>query len=426
MELGEVFSIQYYHGYILQLFAAELLFLPVLKRRDHFYPRLILSFLLYGLLSIVLTNLIIKVAVGLSSITIFVLSLPMGVFCYKNKFKDILFCCVGAQLIQNTSHNLEMLIYLPLREYFSSVGWFFLSFVVMIIVYVIAYLVIISKMRQSEEINIPGLGTFLIALLSALFCYFIQFMLQVYEIDTYWVTKLPLLLCDLLALVVSFGLISYRDSKEENMELERYISQSNKNYELVKANIDLLNLKAHDLKHFISSTRAMTDMDDEGLRELQKTIEDYEAMAKTGNKTLDYILTDKGYLCKKKGISFTFSVDGHSLSFMKSSDLVSLFGNLLSNAIEAEDKLDNHNQSYILLKVAEKGKMVSIHIENYYKEKILFQDGLPKTSKENAKEHGFGLKSVKYIVKKYQGILTIAQENNVYEVNILFPRQEKE
>ncbi len=424
MNPAEIFSIHYYHGYILQLFAAELLFLPILKHRNYFYLRLIGSFLIYGFLSIIFTNLIIKVATGLSSITIFLISLGMCAFIYKNKFKDILFCCVGAQLLQNLSHNIEMLIYLPLKEYFSSIGWFFLSFGVMVIIYALAYFIIITKMRQSEEINIPSGGAFGIAVVSALFCYFIQFALQVYHLDVYWVSALPLLLCDVLALILAFGLLSYRDKQEENMELERFISQSNKNYEFVKSNIDLLNLKAHDLKHFISDTRAKTSMDDEGLKELQKTIEDYEAMAKTGNKTLDYVLTDKGYICQKKNIPFTFSVDGLCLSFMKSSDLVSLFGNLLSNAIEAEEKLTNQNQAYILLKVSEKGKMVSLHIENYYPEKVIFKDGLPQSSKNDNRYHGFGVKSIHYIVKKYHGTVFIQQENNVYEVNILFPKQE--
>ena len=425
MHPEEIFSIQYYHGYILQLFAAESLFLPILKHKNYFYLRLVGAFLIYGFLSIVFTNLIIKVATGLSSITIFLISLGMCAFIYKNKFKDILFCCVGAQLLQNLSHNIEMLFYLPWKDFYSPVGWFFLSLGVMILVYAIAYFTIIAKMKQSEEINIPNGGAFAIAVVSALFCYFIQFALQVYHLDTYWVSALPLLLCDVLALIVAFGLVSYRDKQEENMELERFINQSNKNYEFVKANIDLLNLKAHDLKHFISDTRAKSSMDDEGLKELQKTVEDYEAMAKTGNKTLDYILTDKGYNCHKLNIPFTFSADGLCLSFMRSSDLVSLFGNLLSNAIEAEEKLTNKDQAYILLKVAEKGKMVSIHIENYYSEKIIFQNGLPQTSKEDSQYHGFGVKSVHYIVKKYHGTMFIQQENNVYEVNILFPRQEE-
>jgi hypothetical protein len=54
---------------------------------------------------------------------------------FKNKFKDILFCCVGAQFIQNLSHNLEMLIYLPLADKFNDIGWLFLSLGMSIIVY---------------------------------------------------------------------------------------------------------------------------------------------------------------------------------------------------------------------------------------------------------------------------------------------------
>ena len=426
MTVAEVFAIQSYHGYILQIFAAELLFVQVLKHRNYFYLRFVVFFVLFAFVSIVSTNLLMQVVSGLSSVTIFIWSLGMCYFIFQNKFKDILFCCIAAQLIQNLSHNIEMLIYLPLKEHFNDVGWFFLSFGVMIIVYALAYFIIVRKMKQSEEINVPLSGSYLIALISMAFCYLVQFILQVYQLDGYWITNLPLILCDALALIVAFGLVSYRDKQDENLELEHFITQTNRYYESVKANIDMLNMKAHDLKHFISNTRKITNVDDEGLKELQKTLEDYEAMAKTGNQTLDYVLTDKGYLCKKNHIPFTFSVDGECLTFMKASDLTSLFGNLLSNAIEAEEKLTNHNQAYILVKVVEKGQMVSIHIENYFTDKVIFKDGLPVSTKGNKMLHGFGSKSIDYIVKKYHGIISIQHENNIYEVNILFPKQNRE
>ena len=424
MSIYDVLGIHFYHGYILQLFLAEFLFVPVLKHRSKFWLRYAITFLVFGFISIVLTNLIAQVVSGLTSMTIYSLSIIMCVLLYQNKFKDILFCCIGAQLIQNLAHNVEMLIYLPLKRYMNDVGWFFLSFGVMIVVYFIFYMTIINRMRENEEINIPSGGAFIIGVISILFCYLVQFLLTVYKIDTYWITTLPLIFCDMLAIIFVFGLISYRNARDEKLELEHFISQSNTYYEFVKSNIDMLNMKAHDLKHFINSTKRIANVDDEGLNELQKTIENYEAMAKTGNKALDYILTDKGFVCQKTKIPFTFSVDGSVLSFMKTSDLTSLFGNLLSNAIEAEAKLANKDQAYILLKVMEKGSMVSIHIENYFPEKVIFKNGLPISTKENVNLHGYGTKSIHYITTKYHGNVSIQQENNVYEVNILFPKQE--
>ena len=114
MTLSELFQIRIYHGYILQLFFAEALFFPVLERRDRFWLRFALSFVAFALLSLVVTNIIYRwLPSGLNSFTIFLFSLGMGAVCFKNSFKETLFCFVGAQLLQNLAHNLENLIYLP-------------------------------------------------------------------------------------------------------------------------------------------------------------------------------------------------------------------------------------------------------------------------------------------------------------------------
>ena len=125
MDPASLFFIHNYHGYILQIFIAEMLFLPLLRRRSRFLLRLLIAFLPFALLSIVLTNLLAMRVNGLASITIFLLSLGLQIAIYESKVKDILFCCVGAMLIQNLSHNIEQLFYLPFKENFNNIGWFF-------------------------------------------------------------------------------------------------------------------------------------------------------------------------------------------------------------------------------------------------------------------------------------------------------------
>ena len=105
MDSASLFFIHNYHGYILQIFIAEMLFLPLLRRRSRFLLRLLIAFLPFALLSIVLTNLLAMRVNGLASITIFLLSLGLQIAIYESKVKDILFCCVGAMLIQNLSHS---------------------------------------------------------------------------------------------------------------------------------------------------------------------------------------------------------------------------------------------------------------------------------------------------------------------------------
>ena len=370
-----------------------------------------------------MTNLLATQIYGLASITIFLLSLLVQFAIYKSKVKDVLFCCAGAMLIQNFSHNVEQLIYLPWKENFNDLGWFFLSAGVMAAVYALAYVLIVYPQPKGSEINITSRGTLIIAGASALFCYLIHTLFTIHKLSEEWIATLPFMLVDLLALALCFGLVSYRNKKEENLELERSIDKVHHYYAFLRNNIDILNMKAHDLKHFVRVATERIAMDNEELKELQKTIEDYETIANTGSQTLDYIITEKRFLCQKEGISFTFSVDGKALSFLSQGDLISLFGNLLSNAVEAEMKLKDKDKAYIFLAVSSHSGMTSIHLENYFPEAVVFENGLPITTKKDTRFHGYGGKSIRYIVKKYGGTYANDHEEGIFEVNILFPQR---
>lgn len=419
--MQELFAIRIHHGYILQIILAELLFFPVLKRRNYFILRFVLGFIAYGALSIVISNLINMVASGLNSLSIFIISLGFCALIFKNHFKDVLFCCVGAQFIQNLSHNFEMLIYLPLKDHFNDVGWFFLSFGVMLVTYALAFFIIVRRLIGNNEIAIHNAGVFGIAIASAIFCYLVQYLFQYYKIDSYWVTTLPFIFCGIVSLIAQFGLLAYRRRIEENAKLESYISRESQMYDNFKDTIDVINMKAHDLKHFIADIDRNGAKSFDGLEEIKQAVEKYEMTSNTGNATLDTVLTEKMYVCQKNNIQFSLMVDGDALSFMKNADIASVFGNGLSNAIEYENGIEDSSKRSIFLKVYRKGDMTSIHVENYCDVKPKLFNGLPITTKENKNEHGFGLKSIRYIAKKYNGTMTVSCYDNLFCLDVLLP-----
>ena len=422
MSFEELFQIRISHGYILQLFFAEALFFPVLERRNRFALRFLLSFAAFALLSIMVTNVIYRwLPSGLNSFTIFLFSLAMGAACFKNPFKETLFCFVGAQLLQNLAHNIENIFYLPFSDKISTVGWFFISVAAMAAVYVAAYFVIIRRFSGGRKISLQGYGVLSIAIFSMLFCYLVQFLLQVYGLDTIWVNRMPLILCDVIALMLQFGLQGYKWKVDENAELERFIAQESKHYEAMQANIDLINMKAHDLKHFIADLRGGKYADDSGLAEIQEAVEKYEQTANTGNKALDSVLTEKMYSCHKNGIAFSMLVQGAELWFVSLADITSVFGNILSNAIEYEQGVEDREKRYIFLKVFRTGKLVCIHAENYCTEQLQFKDSLPLTTKGSTDYHGFGLNSVRYVVRKYGGNLAVSADGQKFIVDIIIP-----
>ncbi len=426
MGIQDIFAIRLNHGYIFQIFLAEMIFFPILERRDHFWIRMISSFIVYVFAAFLLTNIVyIYVPSGLNSVVIFLVSLAVGPICFKSSFKEILFCYVSAMLLQNLSHNIENLIYLPFKENISDVGWFFLSIGVMLVVYVAAFFIIRWRFKDGKKISIENWNVIILAVGAAIYCYLIQFLLQLYELDQVWVNRLPLIFCDLIALVLLFILLNYKWKVDENAELEQSIAKEEKYYRSLMESMDLINMKAHDLKHFINDIRSNASYDEEGLKELQETVANYEHSPNTGNKALDVVLSEKEIICSNSKISLTTIVHGELLNFMNFSDTVSLFGNLLSNAIECEQGIADEEKRYITLKVIENKNIICIHVENYCEQKTEYSDGLPKSTKGDDRYHGYGLKSVRYIVKKYNGNLTVENKDGRFTVNILLPEEQK-
>ena len=418
----EIFAIRIPHGYILQIFLAEMLFFPILKKRSHFWLRFSFGFILYCLLSVIATNIISMFISGIVSLTIFLLTICLNFFCFKNRAKEILFCCISAQLIQNLSYNIECVIRLPIADKMNDIQWFFLSVGVMLIIYFLFYFFIVRRLNNQSINAIDNTTVLPLAIISASFCYFIHFLFQIYEIDNMWITRLPFILCSILILFVQYGLLIYKRKIEENLKLESFILQGNKQYETLKSSIDIINMKAHDLKHFASNLQQGEDKDKkEAIEEITSSVDRYEQLANTGNSVLDVILTEKMYICHNNNINFSFMAEGEALSFMHSNDIAIIFQNAISNAIEYEMTIQNPDKRYIILRLTQKEQIVAAHIENYCVDKLTFEDNLPVTTKGSKDYHGFGLKSIRYTVKKYNGNVTISNKNERFCLDIIFP-----
>jgi sensor histidine kinase regulating citrate/malate metabolism len=138
---------------------------------------------------------------------------------------------------------------------------------------------------------------------------------------------------------------------------------------------------------------------------------------------------DYGLRYGGENIAFTFMGDGACLDFMKESDLYSLFGNALSNAVEAVEKLKDEAKKTVAVTVNRKGDFVTVNVSNYFAGELTFNGELPKTSKANKDQnHGFGVKSMQLLAKKYGGELRIAAEGEVFRLTIYFmsPRKKAE
>ena len=199
-------------------------------------------------------------------------------------------------------------------------------------------------------------------------------------------------------------------------------------YRQSQESIDIINHKYHDLKHQIAILRQEKNPDkkEEYLDEMERGIKDYESMFKTGNGVLDTFLTGVSMKCARRNITFTCVADGTLLNQIYVMDLCTIFGNALDNAMEHVVQIEDEEKRLIHVTVSRMAEFVLIRIENYLQDEVRFDGELPSTTKRDKAYHGFGLKSIKYSVEKYHGMMEVKTENHWFMINILIPLQTEE
>lgn len=205
--------------------------------------------------------------------------------------------------------------------------------------------------------------------------------------------------------------------------LQQMMYRQQDQYRMSQENIDLINRKCHDIKHQMAALRLMKDEKevDSHLKELENSVMIYDSMVKTGNPVLDVVLSEKALYCREHQISLTCMADGSQLGFIDQVDLYVMFGNALDNAVESVMKMKDKAKRVIQVSVYLEKNLLMIRIRNYCEEPLNFERGLPVTTKKDSDFHGYGLKSISFIAKKYGGSITAQVKNQSFVLQILVP-----
>lgn len=230
-------------------------------------------------------------------------------------------------------------------------------------------------------------------------------------------------LCSVLVLALMVS-VSRSDRLASSLStIELLWEQKRANYELSRENIELINIKCHDIRNRISQAgETGAPLSSDTLRDLADSIRVYDSSVRTGNTALDTVLTEKRLLCSEEAIELSCMADGALLSHVSDDDLYFLMDNILRNAIEATRKLADAQRRVVSLTVTAEGPMVRILEENYFDGELEFSDGLPRSTKGDDANHGFGMRSIRHIVDKYGGDLAVNARDGVFSLSILLPR----
>ena len=224
------------------------------------------------------------------------------------------------------------------------------------------------------------------------------------------------IVCCVFIMLLRMGLLEQNRLQHNIDTIMKLHHEERKHYEKLKENIELVNIKCHDIKHYIelAEKRAGIDFDD-----LKKLVNIYDSDVKTGNETIDTILTERSLYCSAHGIRMSVLADASGLGSMEITDLCSLFGNAVENAIEAVSKCPAEDLRVINVAIKPVAGQVSICVENYFAEPPAFENGQPVSTKGDEANHGYGLKSIRHVTEKYDGTLSCTTDGNIFRLNVM-------
>ncbi len=367
----------------------------------------------------------------------YALILVAGLTLFDMTAFNAVYFCVLSFVVQNFAHHLcKTFINLIILFGGSDLDavWqtsFVVYTIFYTIVYLLFYLLYLRDRRFDEQVSFSSLPVLALASVFTLVLLVLGIYIRYMQAELLRNTGIALVyevysvILDAFLIGLFLGLFNTNRLRDNATELERRLEQEARYYEMAQANMELINIKCHDLKHQISALKSMKNDQERiaEIEELQSAVLIYDHYAKTGNDALDCVLTEKGLYCNAAGISFTYMADGAGLNRMRYMDIYALFGNALDNAIENLLTIQDEKKRIISVRVFERGGFVNIHVENYCEQLPTFRNGFPVTTKADKNLHGYGLRSIRYIAEKYGGNFHVNVTDNTFCVSVLIPVQ---
>ena len=178
----------------------------------------------------------------------------------------------------------------------------------------------------------------------------------------------------------------------------------------------------HDIKRHLNAIKSIAK--DKSVTEyIDDFIEDFSI-----NKSVDYcnnpmvnsIVNRYKSFCDKFGVKMNIDIRSADFGFMSEPDITALLDNLLENAVEAAQNTENGFIDFSAF--VRKNKYLSMQLKNSVKNIVAVKNNRIASSKKSDAIHGTGLKSIKRVVKKYDGEINMKfnEDDMTFTSNIVF------
>jgi len=335
-----------------------------------------------------------------------IISISMSVMYISS---ELLFCCIFMLI----SNDKSIVVNTSPEAY--AIGTFLSKFFVFVII-----LVFESK---KKSITISNLTQKYLILLSVLPITTILLSILMYQvilvIDSSGI-KLTFVFANMLLILsntITFEIIHNQNklakSEYELNLLKNSVIEQTKHYEDLKSSQEEIRQMRHNMRSTCIATIAelKEGKTENALEQLQENIDIIEKSSKTidtGHPSIDSIIENKLIKCDELNINAHFSYQYKEPITINEIEIAVIVGNILDNAIEACQKVNNVEKEIWGSITVDKQNII-INIKNTAVNSNNF-----KTSKVDKKSHGYGLKSISHIAKKYNGYAKFSFSDNIF------------
>lgn len=404
--------------FTVQLLIVEMLFVAGQPKRSHPALRIVFGVAFYLLLAWFhpyVGSVLVRV------LFIFGWSILLLWFLLDVPFKLSLFVALVSYALQNLAYSLGDFITSLTGLTSGTLAFYLTAAAVFVLVYAVGYFCIIQRFNKDSDIYINNLSCFLLAFATLIVVLGKNLIYGFNILTDYQLLVLFTIISVILIFVIQFSTLRQGRITEEKHIIEELLRVEESRRVMQQENIDIINMKCHDLRYHLDEYRRANAGSEHAqfFEEVANSIEIYDNMPDTGIPALNALFAEKLLYCNANGIDVSYIIDKAAIEQMSASDLYSLFGNAIDNAIQSVEKEEPEKRT-ISISAQVKGGCGQVLFANYCAEQPQMRDGLPVSSKDNTR-HGFGLRSIRYIVEKYGGSMLIDYRDHIFTLSILLP-----
>lgn len=351
------------------------------------------------------------------------------IFCFANAFLLGSFCCLYSRFLMAAKEQYNVF---PVYLMDTSITCLIVGTVVMV-VFLITVRRELTKMMFESQLNYIWKYLTLIPVLVSIMALWINPV----DISTVLVGRVRIIALIAL-LIIPFGALglyhliySLTMRLQENATLEKeneMLKLEEKRYEQLHMLMDQSRAVRHDMRqHLLAINRYAQNNDSDKIVEYVTPLIERATLSNKhfcANIIVDAVAAHYDSIAEQQKTEIEWTLNLPRELKFHDSDICSVLGNLLENALRAVKDLPQSQRTITAAAEMLTDETLGISVKNPFVGRVRFKrDGLPRNTRPG---HGIGLSSVSMIAHKYNGTLDLSATGGVFSAGVLLyaPKEE--